>query len=419
MFNLVLRYKDSFFYLASNLVIFPITLITSPLFALNLDSKDFAAIGFFSNLQVFLLPVMTMSFLSYYMTGYHQKSEDENNYALRVLFSFLILLNIFISSASYFFLKYYLDHFNSEFNSYPLGLIVILSGVFSISLSFWNIRLRFERKSAQFFYLNLLSAILAIGLGLLLVIHYKLGAIGKLLPTLIVNGVFFLIFYVKYIRKLVFNFELIRKAIAFCYPLVFIAILSLPVSYIDKFILERLDDVNEFALYNIADNISGYFGVFSAAILQTFEPDVFKLTGKRNKESVIKLFLIFIITLFLGCVFFVLISDYAVDFLTAGKYTEATKFMIPMLIYKMLEPLIYFLGFVFISLHLTKLMFINKLLLAVISIPIYLKFITYYSFLGAPYGKIVIFLIAIVLMLIEIFLRNSSLINALNTKKTN
>lgn len=412
----VSRLKSSFLYLASSLLILPISLMASPMFARNLSSMDFAEIGFFSNLQIFLLPIMNLSFYNYYMTGYHERSDDENDYVLRTLFSFLIFTNIFISTASYFALKYYLDLSESLFNSYPLGLIVIISGTLSMSLGFLNVQLRFKQKAFKYFLVNSLASIATLGLSILFVIYFKLGAFGKLAPFLLLHAILFLVFYFKYIKKIHIDIKIIKNALYFCYPLMLTALLSLPVLYIDKFFLERLNNVNEFAFYNIADSITGYFTLFSAAILQAFEPDIFKFTGTRKKQEVVKTLLLFIGILFIGASCFSLISERAVDFLTSGKYLGATIYTLPMLIAKSLEPILYFLGFIIVSLNLTKLILFNQVLMVLISVPLYIYLVHEYSFLGAVYAKITIFIIWLSVISLEIYLRNSGLIGKLYVK---
>jgi O-antigen/teichoic acid export membrane protein len=412
----VSRLKSSFFYLASSLIVLPISLVTSPIFARNLTSMDFAEIGFFSNLQIFLLPIMNLSFYSYYMTGYHERSDDENDYVLRTLFSFLILINIVISTAFYLALKFYLDVSESLFNSYPLGLIVIFSGMFSMSMGFLNVQLRFKQKAFKYFLVNSFVSITTLGISILFVIYFKLGAFGKLAPFLLINAILFLVFYFKYIKNIYIDMKIIKNAMYFCYPLTITALLSLPVLYIDKFFLERLNNVNEFAFYNIADSISAYFTIFSAAILQAFEPDIFKFTGTRKKQAVIKILLSFIGILLVGASFFCLISERAVDFLTSGRYLGATVYMFPMLITKCLEPILYFFGFIIVSLNLTKLILFNQIVMVLISIPLYLYLIHEYSFLGAVYAKITIFIIWLSIVILEIYLRNSALIGKLYFK---
>jgi O-antigen/teichoic acid export membrane protein len=198
--------------------------------------------------------------------------------------------------------------------------------------------------------------------------------------------------------------------------LVFSAFFILPSQYIDKFFLERLNNVNEFAFYNIADNISGYFTVFSTAVLQAVEPDIFKFTGLRNKSAILKTFLLFFITLLTAFILFALISEYAVGFLTADRYLGATRYMIPMLMVKLLLPILYFLGFILISLHLTKVSLLNQIISACFALPTYYLLIQKYSFLGAVYAKIIVLLIWLVIVLSEIYLRNSYIMKKLSVK---
>ena len=90
--------------------------------------------------------------------------------------SFLIVFNLFVVSFAFFILYFYLKATNSEFNAFPLGLIVLLATVATLGRKFWLLRLRFERKSIQYFIISIIFTLFNVGLGILFVVYYQMGA---------------------------------------------------------------------------------------------------------------------------------------------------------------------------------------------------------------------------------------------------
>ncbi len=404
------RFKDTSFYLGAALVKLPIAVFTSPIFAKNLSASEFAAIGYFNTLSTFLMPIIALMFYNYYMTGYHERTKEESIKILQSLVSFLLLIDIFIVTIAYYILKYYLIFSGSNFDAFPLGIIVFITAMFNMGLGFWGIKLRFERKSFKYFLLQTSMMLFSTGLGLLLVVKFQMGATGRLLPNMFFSIGIFVLFFIVIIKQFKIDFKIIKHAIVFCYPLIISGMLALPIMYLDKIFLERIHNDDEFGLYNIAGTIAGYFGMTTAALFQAFQPDIFKNVDMKNKKSLIQIFSVLIVLFLLGGVIFSIIAPYTVDYLTAGRYLGATKYIVLFVIIAGLQPVLYFLTYIIIAMKLTKLDLLNQVFVAIVSLVVYYKFISDYAYFGALYGKIFIMLIMLVVISFEILYRNSKFI---------
>lgn len=396
----------------------PIAIFTSPIFAKNLSHTDFAAMGYFNNLSTFLMPILALSFYSFYMTGYQSRTKEENNTILQTLVSFLLVIDVFIVTIAFIGLKYYLEISGSEFNAYPLGIIVFLTAMFNMGFGFWGIKLRFEGKSFKYFILRTSMMLFSVGLGLLLVVRFQMGATGRLIPNMIFLIGLFAVFFLLIVKRFKIDLDILKQAWLFCYPLLISALLVFPINYLDKILLERIHNSIEFGLYNIAGAIAGYFGMAASAVLQTFQPDIFKYVDKRNKRSLIQIFIVIVTVFIIGGGIFYSFSDYAVDYLTAGRYTDATKYISLFIIIVCLQPITFFLGNIIIALKLTKLGLLNTIFLASFSILIYSYLINNYEYYGALYAKITILSLSAVIVIIEVFNRNSKFISKFKVKES-
>ncbi|MBI2420044.1 MAG: hypothetical protein HYV28_19455, partial [Ignavibacteriales bacterium] len=111
------RLKDSILYFGAGVLALPISVFTSPLFAKNMSSYDFAAIGYFTALMQMILPILNLSFYSYFITDYFKRDEAENKKVLVSLVSFLILSNIVFIVIGYSGLYLYLNFSESSFSA--------------------------------------------------------------------------------------------------------------------------------------------------------------------------------------------------------------------------------------------------------------------------------------------------------------
>ncbi|MDP3463669.1 MAG: hypothetical protein Q8S18_12835 [Bacteroidales bacterium] len=406
------RFKDSLLYMGASLIKLPIAFVTSPIFARNLSLTDFAAIGYFNTLSTFLMPVIALMFYNYYMTAYHSRSTEENKTILQSLVSFLLIIDVLIVSLSFIVLKYYLISSNSSFNAYPLGLIAFITAMFNMSIGFWGIKLRFERKSVKFFILQTSNMLLSVGMGIVFVVTLKLGAVGRLLPNMIFNILLFVLFFKVIVNKFSINWNIVKKAWLFCYPMVISGLLALPIMYLDKMLIERIHNNSEFGLYNIAFTIAGYFGMVTVAIFQAFQPDIFKLVESKQKVKLIQMLILIILIYIVGGGVFYGIAPWAVDYLTAGLYYESIKYLLPNLIIFALQPTTYFLTYIIIALKMPKLDLMNQIIIGLLSLVIYSLLIIKFQYFGALYGKILILIILLSIISLQIYYRKTRMIKS-------
>jgi len=403
---LLRRAKDSLLYFGAAMIALPISFITSPLFAKNLSAYDFSAIGYFSAIMSFFLPIINLSFYNYYMLDYFKREEVDRKKILQSLVSFLLIFNVFVVSSGFLILHYYLKIMNSQFNAYPLGLIVLLTGVATLGRSFWLLRLRFERKSIKYFVLSVIFTLSNVGLAILFVVYYRMGAAGKLIPALLIDFTIFLVFFIRFIKKISIDMKLVKKAIIFSLPIILTALLNLPVLTLDRIILERVNNIREFAYYNIAFSFAGYVYTFIIAISMTLEPDVYKFVGEKNKKKLVQIFLILLAAVVVTNITFILFSEPVIDFLTAGRYMGAVKYANLLVVSQSCLALVYFMGSVLTALKMTRLEFIVMAVIAIISISALTTLISLFEYFGAIYAKLLTYLIWFCLLALAILFRN-------------
>jgi O-antigen/teichoic acid export membrane protein len=243
-----------------------------------------------------------------------------------------------------------------------------------------------------------------------------MGAIGKLIPLLIIDSIIFIVFFIKFVKKININYSIVKRAFVFSLPIILSALLNLPILTLDKIILEKINNINEFAYYNIAFGFAGYVFTFISAISMTLEPDVYKFVGEKNKKKLFQIFFLLLVAVVFSILAFLFFSKPIVHFLTAGRYMGAVKYANLLVITQCCLSLIYFLGSVLSALKLTRLEFVIMVVVSIISIASLISLIHTFQYFGAIYAKFLTYLIWFGLLAIAILFRNHKFIKPFYVK---
>jgi len=406
--RLIQNVGNSFLYFAASIIGLIISIFTTPIFARNLDSQDFAIIGYFSAINNFVFPFYTLLFYSFYIANYFKKGEEENKDTLGTLVIFLSIWNLIFSAIVYLFLIGYFRITNVSLPLFPFALIILFTSIFSVYKSFLTINYRIRKKAWQFFFIMTAAKIFNVLFSLILVAIFNFGAQGKLVGILIGEIIIAAVslYKIKDYMNFKYNSNILRSALKFSLPLVIASFPHLLIGNYDIVILEKMNNVNEFALYSIATTISGYLLLMGTSIFQAFEPDVYKFVGNgQYKKLFINIsFAVFaIITI---TIIFIYFSKEIIEYLTAGRYTLAYKYTIVLSISMIFYSLYSFLVSIILAFEKSKIALYITAFVGISSLFVYNQLIGIWGFMGAAYAKIVLFALLVsfsfVYILIEI-----------------
>ncbi len=324
--RIIRNLRNSIYFFLPSILQLALNLVTSPIFARNLSYWDFSAIGYFNSIQQFFVPVLNLSMFQFYMKGYHQRTEQENKQVMSSLVLFTSMSGILMLLFGTGILWVYFNLSNVTFPLQPYVSFVFLSSYFNIFTSFIWIKYKMERSGRQFFILRSILILLSIALGLLFVVTFQWGAKGRLGATMAAQALVSIWSLRILLINFKINFRLVRSGLKFGYPLILVALLNFPISYIDRILLEKQNDVIQFGLYNIGVRMAGYLFLMGQALFQAFEPDFYKYASDRDiKQLFLSMASVFGF-LFLANLVFSLFSKSIISLLTSGIYTDAYQY---------------------------------------------------------------------------------------------
>lgn len=413
-------YTTAGIYLSASLISSFLAVLINPLLAMNLSPEDYAVSTYYSSFSLLYGPVMGFFITDFYLRKYYLLSKEDlfklKGNVLKIFLVFSGLVSILCLVLMYAFIK----GTNVSFDFMPYALLAVLHSYTALLFTFQLAEYKIERKAKEYFRTSVIFSIIGVILSLLLVVIFKLGAIGKMSAVFL--GSFFpfvwcLIKNKKYLA-VKFDKDIFKQIFLYGYPLALAAMLTYFSNGYDKVILERGGDIESLGYYSVACSMAHYINVFSNAIKGTFQPDMYQAISQRNIKKVFKVALLAIGSVSLIVIAFIIFCPWIIDILTAGRYVQSTQLCrivalsaITSTVYYQISQFTYGTG------H-SKITLINKIIGTVINIVLITIMINRLGAVGAAWSTVISFIVFAVGNLILLIIIRKRLFNKNEVKNT-
>ncbi|HQK68837.1 MAG TPA: oligosaccharide flippase family protein [Bacteroidales bacterium] len=385
--------KNLSLYLVASFITPFFGIIINPFLAINLTPEDYAIIGFFNSFNMLISPILSFSLISYYSRNYFRIKESDRQITLNTLvvsqliIGFVGLIIVLIG----FFI--YVEITNVNFPFYPYAILCFLPIFLNCFYSLFLVEKRMKKQAFSFLKVVSINAILSTLFAILFVVILKRGAIGRFLSVLI-PAIFLGFFsFFSLLSRFQFNLKIFKEAISFGWPISLSAILYYFLTGIDRVFLEQINDITTLGYYNVAIQITGYLYIFYSALIQTFEPDIYKAISENKRIRVFKIVIGIIALNALPVIIFILFANPVVRILTFGRYMASVKFTQILAIKNIAISFCFLISDVIIGYGYPKVELTNRIIGAGLSIISFKILIDKFGFYGAAWGQTIAFLI--------------------------
>ncbi len=397
---------NSALYFGNSIVQMVIGIVTAPIFARYLLPNDFAIIGYFTAFVGFFNPITHLSLYNYFSIKFFKQNETSNKELLFTLFSFLFVWNLIFLPISYLVVNIVFKHTGNSFSAYPYLAMVFGTAFFSLAQGFVQMVFRLRKQAFQYFLLETLLTVVNIFVSLLLVVQFKMGADGRLGGKLIAQGLVFAISLFILWKLMIprLNKASLIDGLRLVTPLVLGTFVIFSIRNLDKILLERLGDSNEFGYYNIGFNNANYLILMGNALYAAFEPDVIKYVVKEKyRKLAVSIFLVTAILVSITAVY-ILFSEPITHYLTSGRYTRAYKYANIIAVGGLFLSLNKLLITILLAFKKTKIILILNVITSIFAYFCYKYAIARFTFNGAAYARIIIAFFMIAVSVVTIYL---------------
>lgn len=365
-----------------------IQLLMNPFLALKMQHYDYALVGYFASFSSLLSPLIFFSLASYYARNYFLLGEEQRDSLRNTMTLMSLSLSLILSIVSLVFLYAYFRISAVSFPYFPYALISV-SGIFFNSVyNMMVVDLRMSRKAKKFLFIHVSHAVCSAILAIIMVIIMGLGGTGRMLATSFTALVFCIYSTINMISRWEFKWVYALGALKFCWPLATAAMLGYFSSGLDRAMLEKFQDIRSLGLYNIGMQISGYAALFTLALSQTFQPDIYKSIADRN---VGKTALVVLVVLGLGIVpigLLILFANPLIHLLTFGRFTAAAGFVRILSLRNLTTSLYHSVCGILEGYGLTKTVLFTRAIGSIGVVAMFAFLIQRFGFLGAAWGQV-------------------------------
>jgi len=212
-----------------------------------------------------------------------------------------------------------------NFEFYPYGVLALILAFFSQPKRIWVTLMTLQYKVHITAFYSVISVVLGLLTTALLVIVFKMGAMGKVLgmfPTVLIFFILSFITIRKYSKGL-WSFDSIKKQLFFGFPLI-LAIWSYEFLHIaDRYILERMTDINSVGIYTFGYHLAELPMMLVLGVNQLWNPIFYETMNQKDYKTVSKLINYFISGLTIINIGILLFSKEAIILFINNRYYEA------------------------------------------------------------------------------------------------
>ncbi|WP_324024715.1 oligosaccharide flippase family protein [Maribacter sp. BPC-D8] len=306
-------FKNISFFTLFNVVNSAIPFLLLPILTTYLSPDDYAIIDIFFNISLIATPVVGLSVVQS-ISRYYFEDVDLPKFVTTVflvLFGsgiIFILISIFITYIAQDFIKSY---------SFPPFIIIVsicyvlFSQVSEILLILWRV----SYKTVQFGVFRVSKTLLDLGLSVLLIVSFKMGWEGRLIPQFLVALLFgavacFLLYRNGFLNILRVDKVYRKEALSFSLPLVFHTLGGNLIGFSDRFFILFMLGLSEVGIYSVGYQIGMVIALLQNSFNQAWVPFFFGKLKENNhaeKVRIVKIsYAYFFLILFLVLVFYLI-----------------------------------------------------------------------------------------------------------------
>lgn len=257
-----------------------------PLYTAFLTPEDYGIVNVVASVSSFLA-VLIMMALNGAATRFHYKNTDEGY--RKVLWGTISTI-VFISSlgwgAVFFTLhRFLVDPFIGEIDFYPYAVIGLANTIITPLYLLFQSYLQ-ARQEAFHYSINTFSHFLTqVGLAIIFIAVYKMGAVGMLLSNVITSLIFFIYVLIVYIPKIKIGIDkgVSNESFKYSLPLLPHQISIWSAGTIDRLFLNGYKGEATTGIYSVGQQFGNVVGTIAYSVNQAFVPWFFQMIEKGKE----------------------------------------------------------------------------------------------------------------------------------------
>lgn len=301
MANIKVVLKNTILYSSSGLLLRASSIFLFPIFSYYLTKSDYGILSITQSLTTIIFTFSSLqlgSALTRFVFKGSEEEYDEEKITsiLRTTFTIVFLINLLIFLFITFIGKDYLNFLLNDIPYFPFVFFALMALPLTAVYDLYKTYLQAQHRGGKVFTLDMLYFGGNISLNLLLVVVFKLGALGIIYSTLANVIVFIGYFMIREPQIFLPKFDLdsIKPLLKYAFPFIPFIFFGFLMENADKFILQSKTSSSASGIYYIAITFASIFSISKESLIAALSPWFFSNFNEENYKKIENLFHIII-----------------------------------------------------------------------------------------------------------------------------
>lgn len=279
--------STSLLYVAAVAIPNIIGFITLPIYSSVLTPGDYGLISYTNSYTNFIATLSSLCLNIYFLRNY--SSAKDKKFFTGAMFGNLIIWNVilFILESIIFSLAFYFANVQVPF--YPYMFLTLLNSFF---ISFEIIPLRYFRirgEAVKYFVRMVSKSLMTVALMIYFLFVARIGVMSRFYSNLIPSIIFAVVFiiYMKKNTEISIDKGIMKEGLKFSLPFVPSEMVSQFSNLFLNSTILNLISINYLGIYSIGTTMASVIGVISSALIMTFETDVYLAAEKEDFAKIL------------------------------------------------------------------------------------------------------------------------------------
>lgn len=378
--------KNSALYSVVSLLQKGISFFLLPLYTAFLTPEDYGTVNVVLAVSSFMA-VLVMMALNGAATRFHYKNTDESYRKVLwgTITTIVVANSIGWGSVFFVFHHYLVDPFIGEIDFYPYAVLALANTIITPLYILFQSYLQ-ARQEALHYSINTLSNFLVhVGLAVLFIAYFRLGALGMLLANVLTSLIFFIYVLITYVPKIKIgiNRDVAKSSFKYSLPLLPHQISIWSAGSLDRLFLNDIKGKATTGLFSVAQQFGQIVGTLAFSVNQAFVPWFFE-SIEQGKEGIRKIQKMGNCAVLGYCIVAFAISLFApevLDIMVSENFREAWR-IIPFITFAFVFHGVYFFFINVLFINDTKLVFVVTMTGMVVDIILNILLIPIWGYYG-------------------------------------
>ena len=370
-----------------------------PLYTAYLTPADYGITGVVGSVSSLLAIFCTLGLSAAGSRFYYKyKADKEYSKLLYGTIACTILINTVVFGGLFLLAhKWIVDPMLGDIDFYPCVFVGLLNVLVTPLYSLYQSYLQTIQDGVKFGINAMLNFLLILGLTILFVVYYRMGALGVLLANLIASIFFFVYVFVDFFihQEIGLDKKVLKESYSYSLPLLPHTIANWSNGTIDRLLVNGIRSESDAGLYNLGRQYSTVADTITVAVNNAYVPWFYEKANdiKNNLPQIRRMSEMITSAISLICIIMALFSKELLGLMITNPAYDGVWKVIPFLICGVIFNTIYFFYVNVLFLKDTGIIFVITVLSIIVNIGLNIWLIPLLGYIGCGLACMVTFFV--------------------------